>query len=202
MKLSDAIRDQFDSIIRSRGKMYADWNLVKIISTCDSLIKAEINESYGNVYDVVINIEPHQVIIDCTCPDFESSGACKHIWATVITAEKNGFESNTVTDKTILVEKDLLEDEDNLDYEEDDFLDLPENPGFNKLKNYLKQDKRTGSGNIYQFTKKGSSLQKPPPDWKSLFSISGITDSYYSQNRTRVTELIYYEIGGNPYRRI
>ena len=201
MKLSDITRNLVDSNIRAKGKMYSDWNQVKILSTSDSKIDAKVQGSGKNVYDVTISIEPGSIIVNCTCPFFESYGACKHVWATILTAEKNGFESTVATPKSILIEKDLFDEEDDEDFEDDFFLEL-DNPGFEKLRESLKQGsadsgRKTGYQNVYEFTKRGSSFQKPPPDWKTLFSIPSLSDSSFNSEReSHIDGQIYYEIKG------
>jgi uncharacterized Zn finger protein len=199
MKLSDITRNLVDPNIRAKGKLYAEWNQVKILSASDRKIDAKVHGSGKNVYDVSISIEPDNIIVNCTCPFFESYGACKHIWATILTAEKNGFESTIATSKSILIEKDLFDEEDDEDFE-DDFLPELDNPGFEKLKKSLKKGltgsgRKTGYQNVYEFTKRGSSFQKPPPDWKTLFySSSQSSHPYNFQKSSYDNEQIYYEI--------
>ncbi len=197
MKISDAIRDDVESNVRSKGKMYADWNQAKIISTSDSKIEAKVQGSNYRAYDVTISLENDDILVDCTCPYFESSGTCKHIWATIITAERAGFESSKVTSESFLIENDHDDES-----EEDEFLLQLESLDLNKLKESLSQgstgsDRKTGYQNVYEFTKKGSSLPISQPDWKSLFSSPRPQNlSSFSEKRSVNNEQVYYKIDG------
>ena len=42
-------------------------------------------------YSVLIRIEGQQVFVFCVCPYFEGEGICKHIWATLLSAESDGY---------------------------------------------------------------------------------------------------------------
>lgn len=198
MKLSDIARNQIDSSIRSRGKLYADWNQAKIISKNKNRIEAEVKGSYSNTYDVTIDIEPHKIFVFCSCPYFQSSGACKHIWATIVTAEKEGFSGEVIYPDSVLVERNLEE----IDEDEEEFLEETKDPRFDKLKNYLKSDAaephhRTGQRDVYKYTKPGSSFQKPQPNWRTLFADQNHNYSQNDLHRSSQEKQTFYEIEGS-----
>lgn len=196
MKLSDAIRDQIDSNIRAKGKMYADWNMAKIISCSDDEIIAEVREDNRYHLEVTIHIEPKKIAMHCTCSMFQTEGVCKHSWAVILTAEKNGFESKIVTTDTVIANSRIS----NIDQI---FGNECKNKPLDKLKDYFEQNnlspkQESKNQNVYQFTKLGSSFQKPPPDWKNLFVISNEFD-VYNLRKTENNEIadIYYHIDGS-----
>jgi uncharacterized Zn finger protein len=103
MKISTVIRNLVDSNVRSKGKMYADWAQAKTISHSKFNIEATVKGSAYKTYNVLINIGESRIEVFCTCTYFNSSGTCKHIWATIITAKKDGFDSDAVTQDAVLV---------------------------------------------------------------------------------------------------
>src|SRR5206468_6225064 len=42
-------------------------------------------------YDVGIEICHGRLLLFCSCPFFDSDGPCKHLWATVLAADKAGI---------------------------------------------------------------------------------------------------------------
>ncbi len=197
MKLSDVCREEFEKKIRSRGEEYAGSRRVKILSANERQIIAEVRGSVGCIYDVEITMDPEDVLIDCTCPYFESEGACKHLWATIITAEKNGFQSNFLTDDSVVFEKKLM-DEDYMDEDEEwNFLKFDKNH-FSELNNYLENDISAAKRqNLEKFTKMGSSFHECKPDWKSLFAVDDLLSSPITLGtRSGASGEIYYVIDG------
>ncbi|HEX3019303.1 MAG TPA: DEAD/DEAH box helicase [Chitinispirillaceae bacterium] len=196
MKISTVICEQIDSNARSRGKMYSDWGYAKIISTNKKSIEASVSGSNYHSYHVSIAIQPDEVTVNCSCPSFETHGACKHIWATILTAEKNGFESDILDNDAILIENNIHEDDSAL---EEAFLNELENSSLDQLTDHINKlsketVKRTGYKNVYQFTTKGSSTKKRPSNWKSLFAATSNSDHSYSQKNDFIGRRIFYEI--------
>lgn len=198
MKISTILHDHVDSNVRSNGKLFADWSQAKIISTNDRNIEADVMDSVYHSYHVSINIEPDEINVKCACPYFESSGTCKHIWAVILTAEKNGFESNIINKDAVLTENTPYDGDSHM---EETFLKELENTTLDKLKDHLKKlakepDKSTGYKNVYQFTTRGSSPKKCSPDWKNLFADSRDSDLSLPPKKEFIDRHIFYEIEG------
>lgn len=194
MKLSELIRNQIDKDIRSDGMLHTNLNHVLLSTVSDNQIKSKVKSSDDETYDVSIDINNETITVECTCPYFQSDGACKHIWATILTAERDGFESKSISHSNILICRN----------ENDHLINPPleeqqsNEPG--KPEEYIQQSidgikDEKGDQNIYQFTRHKPSSKKWAADWKSLFTRSSFTDdSRSSKNKSSVIENIYYEI--------
>ncbi len=92
IKLSRLTKDLgtlFLPIIRYRGNRYFKDGRVELTSINKKFVKSRIR---GNVfYKVSIDLKEKSkgaVRIGCTCPFFRQGIPCKHIWATIVAAEK------------------------------------------------------------------------------------------------------------------
>jgi len=43
------------------------------------------------IYSIRIRIDNRKVVVSCDCPYFDLEGICKHIWATLLSAEESGY---------------------------------------------------------------------------------------------------------------
>ncbi|MDA1013473.1 MAG: SNF2-related protein [Planctomycetota bacterium] len=71
-----------------RGESYVSGKRVTIAQQTASLVTATVMGSYGQAYQVEIEIEndlpePEHWNVRCDCPRFEDGFNCKHIWATL-----------------------------------------------------------------------------------------------------------------------
>ncbi len=92
MTLSTQVAGAFDAAIRSRGSAYFKRGAVQIQTGLVDQVVAVVRGS-RSTYDVQIDWEGGDLSLCCDCPYFESSGPCKHLWATVLMAESKGFLS-------------------------------------------------------------------------------------------------------------
>src|SRR5215471_595953 len=77
--------------VRNRGKSYYDDGFVQIHRGSDNRVEAAV---YGTVpYRVRIRINDQKVAVVCNCPYYETEGICKHVWATLLAAEEDGYLS-------------------------------------------------------------------------------------------------------------
>jgi superfamily II DNA or RNA helicase len=67
-------------------------------------------------YDVSLELEDGVLILDCSCPYLETSGACKHLWAVILAADAQGYLSAIGADVEIEIGGDAVE----WDLKEDD----------------------------------------------------------------------------------
>ncbi len=92
MSLSTQLSSDFPGLIRSRGGDLFRDGLVKIQEGDDWNVRARVRDNV--TCDVNIALEDdHQILVGCTCPYFNNSGACKHIWATILLADERGYLS-------------------------------------------------------------------------------------------------------------
>jgi uncharacterized Zn finger protein len=87
--LSARFRDNFEDGTRARGSAYAAAGRV-------TLKDASATETYATVrgtgiYHAAILLGPRGVSASCTCPFYAARGFCKHLWATLLVAERRGF---------------------------------------------------------------------------------------------------------------
>jgi superfamily II DNA or RNA helicase len=75
--------------IQRRGEEYFRNRAVSITDYSSRHITAAVRGS--EIYQTNIDIEADVLTVNCTCPFFVGSGACKHIWATVLEADKQGL---------------------------------------------------------------------------------------------------------------
>ncbi|HJT88797.1 MAG TPA: DEAD/DEAH box helicase [Bryobacteraceae bacterium] len=89
MKLSTALRSDFGSGTRLRGASYFLSGSVRIEHGSGVEVRARVRGSRW--YEVEISWdEKDGLALACDCPFFESSGPCKHLWATILKAESDG----------------------------------------------------------------------------------------------------------------
>jgi superfamily II DNA or RNA helicase len=85
MLVSEKIAKYFDGNVRSRGRDYFLRGAVKITRAQRGDIEAQVRGSMTYLVELVRDDDA--MIASCTCPHYEEGAFCKHIWATVLTAE-------------------------------------------------------------------------------------------------------------------
>ncbi|MEZ6123352.1 MAG: DEAD/DEAH box helicase [Planctomycetaceae bacterium] len=89
MTLAELLQNRFRADLRHRGAAYIEAERVSL-----TRVTAE------NVFGVVVDGVEHQtqlryhdsdIAMFCTCDQFAKSKACKHLWATVLTADLQGY---------------------------------------------------------------------------------------------------------------
>jgi superfamily II DNA or RNA helicase len=110
----------FTSAVRSRGQDYFRSRLVKITKADHKYLEAKVHGSEN--YKVIFKVRGKELEVSCTCPYFDED-YCKHLWATMLAAEAQGYLYEASREVTQLVMADSYDDEDD-DY--DDFYDEEE----------------------------------------------------------------------------
>src|SRR5262252_2343121 len=77
--------------VRNRGKRYHDNYSVHIQRGSANRVEATVHGTLP--YRVRIRIDDQKVVVDCNCPYYETEGICKHVWATLLAAEEDGYLS-------------------------------------------------------------------------------------------------------------
>jgi superfamily II DNA or RNA helicase len=93
MKLSKDLSHDFPSYIQTRGADYYRSGAVRIEDASDSYVRARVRGARH--YEVQIECTPKAMSLWCDCPYFDSTGPCKHVWATILAAEASGHLSST-----------------------------------------------------------------------------------------------------------
>ncbi|HEX7420632.1 MAG TPA: SNF2-related protein, partial [Thermoanaerobaculia bacterium] len=79
----------FDARVRDRGERYFSNGAVEIESTIGNMLEATVTG--GETYDVSISIIGDTLRVECTCPFVEQGELCKHIYATLLAADRQRF---------------------------------------------------------------------------------------------------------------
>jgi superfamily II DNA or RNA helicase len=88
MNLSRKLSGYFNSAVRARGQEYYWQGRVRIEYGSADSVSAHVRGS--RTYDVKLDWE-HGVLTGwCDCAYFETDGACKHLWATLLASEAKG----------------------------------------------------------------------------------------------------------------
>ncbi len=90
VSLSDLVKNQFDAGIRSRGYGYFTGGQVKIRRQ-DPGCSLDASVEGSSLYEVSLERERGCLDISCTCPYFEDNQECKHVWATILEADRLGL---------------------------------------------------------------------------------------------------------------
>src|SRR5215813_1668329 len=118
MSLTSKFSRYFTSAIRSRGQDYFRNRLVKITQADHKHLEAKVHGSEN--YKVIFQVKGRELIVSCTCPYFYED-YCKHIWATMLTAEAKGYLYEASREVNELVMADEDEDDDFYDDYDDDY---------------------------------------------------------------------------------
>jgi hypothetical protein len=113
---------EFSGPTRQRGAQIFAWQMVTILTGDRWHVAANVRGT--SRYSVQLLREENDLHVRCTCPYFESTSVCKHIWATILAAdEKNyllGLGGGPLK---------LIEDDPGTDFDEDgEVIPLDERP--------------------------------------------------------------------------
>src|SRR5438128_2523416 len=89
MSLVTQLSRDFDSGVRNRGRSYFQGGLVRNLEGTAWSVEANVRGSRN--YKVSLAREENEIKVSCTCPYFETAGPCKHIWATLLASDANGY---------------------------------------------------------------------------------------------------------------
>ena len=87
MSLSAKLATQFEHGVRLRGRDYFKYRAVNILNGSATSVHAHVRGT--SIYSVKVDLKDDTFSVSCDCPYFgEHSEPCKHIWATVLEAER------------------------------------------------------------------------------------------------------------------
>ncbi|MHB8797394.1 MAG: DEAD/DEAH box helicase [Thermoanaerobaculia bacterium] len=89
MLLNAVLRSEFEPVIRARGEDYLRRGRIRSVVGNDEGVIATVSGS--REYTVRVGRDGDDVELSCTCPYFDSDGACKHLWAVLLLAGERGF---------------------------------------------------------------------------------------------------------------
>jgi superfamily II DNA or RNA helicase len=130
MSLTTRFASLFDSRIRSRGNSYYREGAVRITQGDERSVRARVRGILN--YTVLLAIEGDKFSVSCTCPYFDDD-VCKHVWATMLAAEAEGYLYGSAHEPTRLRMANAARDEDDEDFfdeEDDDYGQEYEDVGY------------------------------------------------------------------------
>ena len=98
--LAHLLRTGVPTAIAGRGERYVRQNRVEILGGNSRQVVAVVSGS--DEYEVVLGYDESfgVLLYECTCPyEEERGGPCKHVWATVLTAESRGLLEEAACDR-------------------------------------------------------------------------------------------------------
>ena len=99
-ELASILAKGFDFSSRKRGDEYFRRNRVKVRAGSSTELSATVKGS--EPYQVLLKVSGSKLAVSCTCPYFLDHGqACKHLWAAILTADKEGFLADASSAKGI-----------------------------------------------------------------------------------------------------
>ena len=147
------LANNFSPRVRPRGEELFRRGRVEIISGTAWEVEAEVQGS--ELYAVHLRLLNNEVHVRCTCPYYEGTGPCKHLWATILQAESAGLLRGDVTlSKLVLVEQVADEEVEDDDPDADNLPDKPWRPTLAD---------RPGPQLVLA---KRPVAPPPPPDWR------------------------------------
>src|SRR5579871_4748173 len=100
MKLSSRLESSFPSSVRKRGLDYYSRGLVRVKHAGKDEIEARVRGSQP--YEVGLSWDPPFISTWCDCPFFDSEGRCKHVWATILAADAQGYLSDAANAREVV----------------------------------------------------------------------------------------------------
>jgi uncharacterized Zn finger protein len=85
------LRDEFATSDRTRGDSYFRGGRVVIGDVAANRVTAKVRGSGNRRYDVDVEMDDSRENVcgtECSCPQFEMAGCCKHVWAVLRTLDE------------------------------------------------------------------------------------------------------------------
>ena len=89
MTLAQRFSSSFTPALRERGNAYAATGKVSIVRGGEDRLQAVVRGSER--YSVQLTVAHGSVAASCTCPYASGGSVCKHIWATIIEADRSPY---------------------------------------------------------------------------------------------------------------
>ncbi len=175
MALTTHLSGYVSNKVQGRGYSYYSSGAVEIIKGTKKEVEAVVVGS--DAYEVDLYREGDAVYVFCTCPYFEGEReSCKHIWATLLAAEKQGYLRGKSNSDPARLEIEVDDDRD--ENEEDDWDEgdeLEDEDEVFSLHSPTSQSPRSQGGRHLQ-------LVPPSPGWKD--HLASLREAFRAQRET------------------
>ncbi len=140
MTLSELLEGKFRADLRFRGAAYVEAERVSLVRVTPEQVFGLVRDS-GEENQTQLSRVEGDLKMYCTCDAFQRSGACKHLWATVLCVEQSNLLTGPARPGNCPpfvaeLEPDLFEDD--WDEEEDDAGDVFQPPAAPRTNNGTK----------------------------------------------------------------
>lgn len=91
MTLAELLENRFRADTRFRGASYISEDCVTVSHVTVAEIQVTVDDE--DEFDTIIRRQEEKgdVEFECTCRQFESSGVCKHLWGSILAADREGY---------------------------------------------------------------------------------------------------------------
>jgi superfamily II DNA or RNA helicase len=120
MTLSHRLDPEFDAASQRKGRSLFLSRAVRLNEGSPRHFHGEVQGT--RYYEVKVDFDGRVVTLSCECPFFAGSGPCKHLWATVLEAEKRGLLTEVLNAPVIAMDEGLEEDDSAFELNEPQFL--------------------------------------------------------------------------------
>lgn len=93
MTLTELLEGKFRADVRFRGAAYVQAERVSLIRVTPDHVFGLVQD--GVDYQTQLSRETGELKMYCTCDQFQRSGACKHVWATILCTQDGGLVSGS-----------------------------------------------------------------------------------------------------------
>src|SRR5437773_3099868 len=124
MRWVQRLQSDFSQTVRNKGHRYFQGGAVRITAGAADNVRASVLGSQE--YKVRVRVDREEVVVECDCRYFQSEDLCKHIYATLLAAESDGYLTRIASAWDPIVKRAFDQDEEVHAY---DFTDpQPETP--------------------------------------------------------------------------
>ncbi len=100
MTLAELLQNRFRADLRHRGAAYIEAERISLVRVTPDNVFAVVQD--GAEYQTQLRYQPDDISMFCTCEQFARSKTCKHLWATVLATDQQGYANPTIRPGRIL----------------------------------------------------------------------------------------------------
>src|SRR5881394_251185 len=108
MPIASRVAFQFDKGVQYRGFGLFRGHAVRVTDESSTHVHASV--SGGIQYDVRVTLDDGRLLVSCDCVYFGEYGKCKHLWATILEADRRGALADAMSAKYLTIEDNLALD--------------------------------------------------------------------------------------------
>ena len=102
VNLADTLKNEFEPGIRVRGKDFFLEGKVTLLHDGDEYVHFQVRDSSDYETQIEYRDEDEAFELECTCPYFEDSFFCKHLWASVLETDRLHLMPTLIGGETVI----------------------------------------------------------------------------------------------------